>query len=96
VWHASAAALPGIVLTEVELREQALKVLKGVGDPDMGQWEEMSDKAYHVRRRVTPQEAPGLTVVDVRKTQEALERFEQMRLYLPRQLIPRALEEAMS
>ena len=33
------------------MREQALKAIEGVGDSDLGEWEERGEGAYHVRRR---------------------------------------------
>ena len=59
----------------MSLRAAALKALAGVGDPKLGEWEEWSGKAFHIRRRLTPEEEL-LTgpVVDIRGTQEAIDR----------------------
>jgi hypothetical protein len=57
-----------------------LEALHGVGDAKLGEWVEPPDEwrtAYHIRRRLTPQEelVTG-PVKDVRGTPEALERVE--------------------
>jgi hypothetical protein len=85
VWHASAASQSqGFALGEATLRRYALKALDGVGDADLGEWFEMGDKAFHVRRRLTETEARKVgPVIDVRGTPEA-----DRRLVFVRRLIP--------
>lgn len=81
MWHASVS---GFGLSSETLRAAALRVLAGVGNETVGQWEERGSKAYHVRRRLTDDEAKRVGgVCDIRGTPEALQRFERMRRYLP-------------
>jgi hypothetical protein len=61
-----------------------LRVLDGVGDATLGEWYESGGLAFHVRRRLSEVEARIVgTVVDIRETPEALQRFERMRRHLP-------------
>ena len=81
MWHVS---ISGFGLSPATLRDRAILELAGVGDPDLGQWEERGDMAYHVRRRMTAAESIRVgEVLDIRGTAEASRRFEQMRRYLP-------------
>lgn len=81
MWHTSVS---GFGLSVETLRAKALRVLEGVGDEALGQWEEQGIKAYHIRRRMTDAEAKRVGgVLDVRGTPEATQRFEKMRRYLP-------------
>jgi hypothetical protein len=84
VWHASAAPLAGWQPDKHFLRRCALDALKGVGNSDLGQWEEWSGFAYHVRRRLTGDEQ-ALTgdAVDVRGTPEQERIYQEMKPYLP-------------
>ncbi len=54
--------------------ERAMRVLAGVGDPDH-EWSESTPRALHIRRRLTPGEAAGFGLRDIRRTQEAKDRF---------------------
>ncbi len=84
VWHASAAPLPGYVLDERFLQRCALDALQGVGSVALGQWEEWSGKAYHIRRRLTCEEQKHVgDVLDIRKTAEAAQRRAAVLSYLP-------------
>lgn len=85
VWHASVAVLPGQGrLSSKALRFVAQKVLAGVGDPTLGEWEEMGEKAFHVRRRLTDQEAAHIgPAVDIRHTPEARRRLNAVALAQP-------------
>ena len=66
------------------LRQQALKLLEGVGDPMRGQWVEYGDRAYHLRRRLSEREALRVgPVVDVRGTPEQELRWRAIRKHLP-------------
>ncbi len=66
------------------LRRCALDALKGVGDSGLGQWEEWSGFAYHVRRRLTGEEQAGTgDAVDVRGTPEQERIYQEMEPYLP-------------
>ncbi len=81
VWHCSVSG-------DGDLRFHALQVLKGVGDESLGQWEEDSPKAFHVRRRLSDderKEAGMLDVCDIRKTVEYGVRRAAMQKYLPPQ-----------
>lgn len=61
----------GVKLVDPTLRRMALGALSGVGDETLGQWEAMGQTAFHVRRRLTPdEEAQVGAVVDVRGTPE--------------------------
>jgi hypothetical protein len=62
----------GVRLAEPTLRSMALGALRGVGDAGLGQWLEMGETAFHVRRRLTADEQAKVgDVVDVRGTPEA-------------------------
>lgn len=72
VWHASVASLGTRRLGERDLRRMARKVLDGVGDRMMGEWEEWTGRAFHIRRRLAPWEQASVgPVVDIRGTDEA-------------------------
>jgi hypothetical protein len=77
VWHVSIAS-PGIPI-QAELRTNAHRQLHGVGDPALGQWEEWTGRAFHLRRRLSDREAVQVgPVVDVRCTPEAMRRAERL------------------
>lgn len=62
----------------------ALRCLSGVGDAAAGEWREIGEKAVHLRRRLTVDEAALVGgVVDVRGTAEAMRRFNRMQRHLP-------------
>lgn len=66
----------------------AFRILEGVGDEALGQWEEKGERAYHVRRRLSASEikvARGLTVCDVRQTPEYGVRRAAVQRFLPTQ-----------
>lgn len=84
VWHASAAPFPGYPANEQLLRKRALDALQGVGDASLGQWEEWTGNAYHVRRRLTRKEQQTVgDLKDIRGTQEADKRKQAVQRYLP-------------
>jgi hypothetical protein len=58
---------------------RAFGALQNVGDKNLGQWEEWSGRAYHVRRRLTAKEelVTG-PMEDIRGTKEALRRVERL------------------
>jgi hypothetical protein len=71
------------VLTTGELLQLALHVLKGVGDVSAGEWGELGDVAYHLRRRLSAFEAKRIgPVIDCRRTDEGLRRLELARRWL--------------
>lgn len=60
---------------EHTLKAIAIEALQGVGDASLGEWQEWSGRAYHIRRRLTEQEELLVgPAVDIRGTDEALER----------------------
>jgi len=70
-------------LAESTLRRMALAAIDGVGDAELGQWEEMG-RAFHVRRRLTAEEAEMVgEVVDIRGTPEARRRLRSVSHLLP-------------
>jgi hypothetical protein len=85
VWHASAAPLPGWPVGEQSLRRFALEALEGVGDADLGEWEEWTGYAFHIRRRLSAEEQEPIgEVVDIRGTPEAHRRLQRVTKYVLR------------
>jgi hypothetical protein len=77
-------SLPGYPSNESFLRRAALDALVEVGDRNVGQWEEWSGRAYHVRRRLTRKEQQEVgDALDIRGTSEAKVRHEKVRRFLP-------------
>lgn len=71
MWHASVSS-QRLHLPDEELRHIALDVLKGLGDANLGQWDERGAGAFHMRRRLSDAEAELVgPVVDIRGTEEA-------------------------
>lgn len=73
VWHVSIAArsLPIRAVLEREAERQ----LSGVGDAAQGEWREMGDRAFHVRRRLSAAEQRSVgPALDIRRTDEAIAR----------------------
>lgn len=84
VWHASAAAAPGIPLRPEVLRAAALLAIKGVGDARVGEWEEYTGYAFHIRRRLNAVEQRAVgEVIDIRGTPEADRRLAVVKRWLP-------------
>ncbi len=82
MWHASAAALPGWPPDRTSLHRFALAALDGVGDAKLGEWEEWTGYAFHVRRRLSVAEQATVgDVVDVRGTPEAARRIARVWQY---------------
>jgi hypothetical protein len=87
VWHASAASV-GFFGGPAVWREAASLALNDVGDASLGEWHEQNPRAYHIRRRLSAEEAPLVgPVVDVRGTPEARYRLERVRKYVPPVLV---------
>lgn len=83
MWHASIAP-KGIVLAEATLHRYALAALAGVGNAQLGEYEEYSGRAFHLRRRLSLAERALVgEVVDVRGTPEAERRLRPVRHLLP-------------
>jgi hypothetical protein len=89
VWHASVggACAPNV------RRRLAFEALRGVGLMTL-QWEQNRSEAYHVRRRLTPEEQTLVgEAVDIRGTAEARERVQRALSLLPAAVIEFAYEE---
>ena len=83
MWHASIAP-QGIALAEGTLRRYAHSALTGVGDAALGEFEEYSGRAFHLRRRLSAEEQLLVgEVVDVRGTPEGERRLRPVRHLLP-------------
>jgi len=79
VWHVSISARPDSHPIVADLKREAYRQLNGVGDPDLGQWEEWTGRAYHLRRRLSAKEQGRVgPVVDIRRTPEAWTRAERL------------------
>ena len=66
------------------LQHFAERALDGVGDRALGEWIEATDLAFHLRRRLTVDEAWQTgPVVDVRGTPDGQRRCERMRRLVP-------------
>lgn len=76
VWHASIK--PRAAMSARAVRKLADRVLAGVGDARLGEWEQSrlaEGGAFHLRRRLSVDEAARVgPVVDVRCTAEARDR----------------------
>ena len=71
----------------------AARNLAGVGNP-MREWINVSDNAYHLRRRLKlAEQAITGNAVDLRNTVEALDRLEALRSELPDELLAFASAE---
>lgn len=90
MWHASIAyhgsrgnpTWPSPHLYQARL-DKALRALRGVGDRKLGEWIDHTDKATHLRRRLSIEEAHGFVLLDVRGTPEAERLLAPVRRYLP-------------
>jgi len=83
VWHASVAPTAGQIVLKPTLHARALKALEGVGDRQH-EWHEWTGHAYHIRRRLTPEEVQWPEEVrDIRGTPEAAVRYQRMAQMLP-------------
>lgn len=73
-----------MVLDATVLRDAALRALTGVGDAVLGEWQEYSGYANHVRRRLSVSEQARVgPAIDVRGTAEAERRLRPVRHLLP-------------
>jgi hypothetical protein len=76
VWHVSVQDQVGGA-TRKDLEDVALATLKGVGDASAGEWQEMPGRTFHLRRRLSADEAALVgPVIDVRGTVEAVRRLD--------------------
>ena len=94
VWHASAGSK---TLSHEALKDIALRILNGVGEPDLGEWWDPTYsgdiRVFHARRRLTvaEQERVG-DARDIRGTSESQRRIDALMLAVP--YLPRHLMEA--
>lgn len=83
MWHVSISPA-GLPLAAAMIRVAAHAELDGVGDPQLGEWEQQPGRIFHLRRRLTAAEAERVGPVrDVRGTYEATKRINAVRRYLP-------------
>lgn len=93
VWHVSVCPLRNGRVSERKLRPIALKHLAPVGDREH-EWSEVGPTAYHVRRRLTPEELVMVGgAVDCRGTAEGLVRFYNIRHQLSEEMLAFAMRE---
>lgn len=72
---------PSIRFGLPSLETWARRALDGVGAPDLGEW---TGRAFHLRRRLTPEEQSTVgDVLDIRGTEEAERRLRPVRHLLP-------------
>lgn len=83
MWHSSVGAR-GMSFGPSTLAAEARKVLVGVGDASLGEWEQWTGRAFHLRRRLSAEEVELVgEVVDVRGTDEARRRLRPVAHLLP-------------
>src|SRR3954462_3820077 len=73
VWHASVSA--GSMHMSEMLAESALD---GVGDAGLGEWRTPGERAFHIRRRLTPTEAANIEIKDLRNTPVGKDRLRRL------------------
>jgi hypothetical protein len=57
----------------------AREELEGVGDPSLGEWEEVTPVAYHLRRRISEKEQKKIgEAIDIRGTDEEKKRLREL------------------
>lgn len=96
MWHASVSYHGAFKVSDRIREEKAHQVLSGVGDRFLGQWTDSSPTAFHLRRRLSGDEAIGWETRDIRLTEEATRRFRAIPPSI-RQFIPRyVLDEEIS
>jgi len=83
VWHASVSR-PG--WSYEKLKPIALRQLRSVGDAHLGEWEEWTGRALHIRRRLTAEEQGSLDMLDIRNSPEYGVRRAAIAPYLPVEL----------
>ena len=86
MWHASVSPIGGVPTerNRAQLFAEAEAALSGVGDAALGEWREVGDKAVHIRRRLTVEEARTVgPVVDLRGQREALSRLWRAQQWMP-------------
>lgn len=95
MWHVSVAPKVGMLMGKNFARVIGLNVLKGVGDEEAGQWEEVGKRAYHIRRRLSAEEAEPIGPArDLRGTKEGeirLMAIAKICPHIPRQIFQQEL-----
>ena len=66
-----------------QLRRVAVRQLDGVGDASLGEWEEWTGRALHIRRRLSVDEQGPLAAIDIRKSPEYGVRRAAIQPFLP-------------
>lgn len=93
----SALAVGKKDLTRLDLERIALRALEGIGNAQLGEWRELTDKAFHIRRRLRPTEEMLVgPAIDLRSSWEGIERFEQMKPFIPAFFYEQARAELVS
>lgn len=89
MWHASVACHARQVPALAEFNQRALRSLRGVGAAPLGEWAEHTDKAFHLRRRLSigEQIEHGLAMRDVRHTPEYAQRLAPLAGIVPPHLL---------
>lgn len=83
MWHVSIATT-SVLLPVDYLRKLAFAELEEVGDTSLGQWEEYTGNAFHLRRRLSEDEQKTVgDVIDIRDTPEQEKRWLRVRPHLP-------------
>lgn len=94
VWHCSVADTRKPFPDMEAFRGLAYEILDGRGDPRLGEWEEPSHIAFHLKRRLAASEQMSVgDVTDIRGTSEGYERFLKMQKFLPVGAVPIAMRE---
>ena len=76
MWHVSVHPIGRYHVGLVGARMRCLSTLLGLGDASLGEWEERGEVAYHVKRRLTPEEQAVIgDACDIRNTDEAQQRL---------------------
>lgn len=72
----------------------AYEILEGFGDAILGEWTEDRPRAFHVRRRLNPQEQERIgDAIDLRGTGEGFARLQDVLPMLPEVAVSMAKEE---
>lgn len=94
MWHASVASMPDVRFGKRTLAHEARRALEGVGDTSLGEWEEWTGYAFHLRRRLSrSEEAVVGPVIDIRGTDEAGKRLGAVWRFVPDEYASWAREE---
>ena len=93
MWHAS-IAYHGTERQDIDAWvNRAMRELHGVGDASLGEWVQHTERATHIRRRLSDKEVAEHAMVmrDIRNTDEAHDRLlalpERLRGILPQHVV---------